>query len=116
MKKVKNVYVSILVVLAFVGSVYYAGEVVAFANSVKWHNDGHPLTLIVKGDKVVKTNEIKVGGYYLENNFHHNLVLEANLESKKSCSICGGKKDKSLIIKMIWPWYHIIENKNLAQK
>ena len=116
MKKVKKFYFSILVVLAFSGSVYYAGEIVAFANSVRWHNEGHPLTFVVKGDQVIKQTGIKIGGYYLENNFHHNLVLEANLESKKSCSICHGKKDKSLIIKMIWPWYHISESKNLAQR
>lgn len=116
MKKVKNVYFTILVVLAFIGSVYYAGEIVAFANSVKWHNEGHPLTFVVKGDQVVKQNGIKIGGYYLENNFHHNLVLEANLESKENCSICQGQKNKSLIIKMIWPWYHISLNKNLAQR
>jgi len=116
-KKVKKVYLVILVVLAFMGSSYYAGEIVAFANSVRWHNENHPLTLLSgKDGKVIELSGIKIGDYYLDNNFHNKLYLNTNLESKESCSICQGKENKSFIVKMIWSWYNIKQSKNLSQR
>lgn len=106
------------VVLAF----YYVGELVAFANTLEWHNNNHPITLISDEDgKIVDGNGLKIGDYYLTDIGKHNLYLNANLEDKDECSICKGIKNKPLLIKIIWPLCGIDNkgsngNKTLAKK
>ncbi len=116
----KKVYSKILVSFAFVGLLYYAGECVAFANSVIWHKNNHRLVCIIGLDgKLKKPESIKIGDYYLVGNKDFKLYLNQDLEDKQCCSICKGEKDKPLLIKMIWPLFSINKNqnnKNLAKK
>jgi len=114
MKKVRIIFLVILVSLV---CVYYVGELLAFNNSVEWHNERHPLTLVSGLDgKIKKVDGIKIGDYYYDNNFYHNLSLNPNLGDGKSCSICQGKKDKPLLIKIFWPLYNINEGKYLSKR
>lgn len=113
-KKVRKVSLVILVSLA---CVYYVGELLAFNNSVKWHNKRHPLVLVSGLDgKIKKVDGIKIGDYYYDNNFKHNLSLNPNLEDEKSCSVCQGRKAKPLLIKIFWSFYNINEGKYLSKR
>jgi hypothetical protein len=101
----------------FIASFYYIGEVVAFANTLQWHDDHHPLVLISDTDgEIDNANGIKIGDYYITNVSGHKLYLNPNLESKQECSICKGEKNQPLLIKIIWPLCGIHENKTLAKR